>query len=212
MQEALAAWESGLHLQPDPLPLLVRLAVAHYQFEAIHPFLDGNGRVGRLLIVLLMCAWGLLSEPLLYLSVYFERRRSEYYERLLAVTQQGAWEEWLSFFLNGVAAQARDAQARVRRLQDLRAEYRQQLQTERTATRLLQVIDLLFARPTVTVGMVARHLGSPFAAAQRYVNRLEKAGLLREVTGQARNRLYVAQGVLAAVESPLPPDKPNLAR
>lgn len=203
MQETLGAFERFLHTS-SLLPPLVRLGLIHYQFEAIHPFLDGNGRLGRLLITLLLCAWDILLEPLLYLSAYFEAHRQAYYDLLLAVSQRGAWEDWLSFFLRGVATQARDAVVRAGRLQNLRERYREQFQTARAAARLLQVVDLLFAQPVLTVRQVGAALGVDFSSAQRYVNRLEDVGLLQEITGQARNRVYRADEVLRAIEEPLP--------
>lgn len=202
MHEALDAFEKFLHT-PSPLPPLVRLGLIHYQFEAIHPFLDGNGRIGRLLITFLLCAWDLLPEPLLYLSAYFESHRQAYYDLLLAVSQRGAWEDWLSFFLRGVTDQARDAVARAGRLQELRERYREQFQTVRAAARLLQVVDLLFAQPVLTASQVAASLQADFSTAQRYVNQLEKAGILREITGRARNRVYQADEILQAIEEPL---------
>jgi len=153
---------------------LVRLGLIHYQFEAIHPFLDGNGRIGRLLIVLLLCMWDLLPEPLLYLSVYFEARRQEYYDRLLAVSQRGEWEEWLIFFLHGVESQASDAAPRAQRLLDLRDVYRERVQSETGAARLLQVEDLLFDSPVLTIPRVVEVLGIYYQQASRYVDRLER--------------------------------------
>jgi Fic family protein len=204
MKEALGAFERFLHVASD-LPPLARLGLVHYQFEAIHPFLDGNGRIGRLLITLLLCAENLLSEPLLYLSAYLESHRQTYYDRLLAVSQQGAWEAWLIFFLRGVAAQAQDAVVRAQRLQDLRERYREQFQSERAAGRLLQTVDLLFAQPVTTMPQISEALGVNYATATSYINRLEDATILREITGQARNRVYRADEVLAAIEEPLPP-------
>jgi Fic family protein len=204
MQEALDAFEEFLHALSS-LPPLVRLGMIHYQFEAIHPFLDGNGRIGRLLVTLLLCAWNLLPQPFLYLSAYFVAHQQAYYDLLLAVSQRGAWEDWLGFFLRGVAAQARDAVVRAGRLLDLRERYREQFQAARAAARLLQLVDLLFARPVVTVREVEAALGVNFSTAQRYVDQLEERGLLREVTGQARNRVYRADEVLQAIEEPLNP-------
>jgi len=201
MQEALYAFETFLHA-PPALPPLICLGLIHYQFEAIHPFLDGNGRIGRLLTTLLLCAWGVLPEPLLYLSAYFEAHQQTYYDLLLAVSQRGAWEEWLAFFLHGVASQARDAVIRAGRLQDLRERYRERFQAARAAARLLQVVDLLFAQPLLTVRQVETALDVNFSTAQRYVNQLEKAGLLQEITGQARNRVYRADEVLRVIEEP----------
>lgn len=206
MRKALDAFERFLYA-PSPLPPLVRLGLIHYQFETIHPFLDGNGRIGRVLITLLLCAWNLMPEPLLYMSAYFETHRQTYYDLLLAVSRDGAWQDWLTFFLRGVAAQARDGVTRSERLQDLREQYRQQVQAERAAARLLQAVDLLFARPVVTVRDVETALGVNFSTAQRYVNRLERAGLLREITGQTRNRVYRADEILRMLEEPLSLDQ-----
>jgi len=205
MQPSLHAFEGFLH-GSSALPPLVRLGLIHYQFEAIHPFLDGNGRIGRLLITLLLCAWNLLTEPLLYLSAYFEADRQRYYDLLLAVSQRGAWEDWLTFFLQGVAIQSRDAVARSERLLLLRDQARGQVQQSRAAARLLQVVDLLFAQPVLTVRQVEAALEVNFSTAQRYVNQLEDVGLLREVTGQARNRVYRADEVLRAIEEPITTD------
>jgi Fic family protein len=199
MHEALDAFERFLY-DDAGLPPMVRLGLIHYQFEAIHPFLDGNGRIGRLLLTLLLAAWKLLPEPILYVSAYFEAHRRAYYERLLAVSQEGAWEAWLRFFLRGVVDQSQDALVRARRLQDLRERCRAQLQVEQTGARLLQIVDLLFGQPLVTVTRVSEALDVTFASANHYVQQLEEAGILREITGQARNRIYRADEVLAAIE------------
>jgi Fic family protein len=203
MRGALHDLEHYLHAEAT-LPPLIRLGLIHYQFETIHPFLDGNGRVGRLLIVLLLCKWEMLSQPLLYLSAYFHRNRDAYYEHLLAVSQEGAWEAWLRFFLRGVSIQAQDAILRSRRLLDLREDYHKQFQNERAAARLLQVIDILFARPLITINDIASALDVSHQSATRYVNTLEKENILREITDQARNRIYQADAVLEAIVTPLP--------
>ena len=202
MKEALGDFETFLHA-PSDLPPLARLGLVHYQFEAIHPFLDGNGRIGRLLITLLLCAENLLTEPLLYLSAYFDAHRQTYYDLLLAVSQRGAWAAWLEFFLQGVVAQAQDAVVRAQRLQDLRERYRQQFQAERSAGRLLQTVDLLFAQPVMTMPQISEALGVNYATTSRYISRLENAAILREITGRARNRVYRADEVLAAIEEPV---------
>ena len=202
MLEALGSLEKFLH-SPGKLPPLIRLGLIHYQFESIHPFLDGNGRVGRLLIPLLLCAWKLLPEPVLYLSAYFEEHQEGYYNLLLSVSQKGWWEDWLRFFLRGVVIQSRDAVVRIQRLQGLRERYREQVQSARAAARLLQVVDLLFARPILTIRQVAAELAVNFPTARRYVDRLEADGILREVTGGARNRVYRADEILAAIDEPL---------
>jgi Fic family protein len=202
MIAALNQLEVFLHT-PSELPALVRVALIHYQFEAIHPFLDGNGRVGRLLITLLLCAWNLLPQPLLYLSVYFEANRQEYYDRLLAVSQQGKWEDWLHFFLMGVSVQSLDAVQRITQLRALYNKYAEQLRTERAAERLLETLDLLFDRPIVTVRQVEGVLGVPYRSASRYVEKLVQLGILREITGQARNRIFRADEILSAIEGSL---------
>jgi Fic family protein len=209
MKQALGAFEKYLHAD-SLLPSLIRLGLIHYQFEAIHPFLDGNGRVGRLLITLLLCAWGLLPQPLLYLSAYFEAHRQEYYDHLLGVSQYGAWEAWLRFFLRGVAEQSRDAMIRAAQLQILHAQYHQRFQTMRAAARLLQVVDLFFVRPILGIPQVAEVLGVSHQSASRYVETLEAEGMLREITGRARSRIYQADEVLQVVEEALSPaDSPS---
>lgn len=202
MNEALDAFEKHLHA-PSQLPPLVELALDHYQFEAIHPFLDGNGRIGRLLITLLLVEKKLLSQPLLYLSAYFEQRRQEYYDRLLAVSQRGDWEGWLTFFLQGVAEQARDAVARSQSLQNLHQRYRAQFQVVRSSAVLLRLIDELFASPAVTIASVAGRLSVSFEVARLTVGKLANTGLLREVTGRRRGRLFVADEILRTLEQPL---------
>lgn len=159
----------------DPL---VRLAFIHYQFEAIHPFLDGNGRLGRLLISLLLVSWELLPLPLLYLSVYFERRRSDYYELLEAVTKEGRWRDWVLFFLQGVSIQAEQAAESIRRLQERYAEWKAKLSQPGTSVLVLDLLDKLFERPLVTIPDAAHHLGISYPSAKRHVERLVDAGVL----------------------------------
>jgi Fic family protein len=202
MQEALAALERYIH-EESATPPLVRLALIHYQFEAIHPFLDGNGRIGRLLISLLLHAWELLPQPLLYLSAYFEADRQAYYDGLLAVSQRGAWNSWLIYFLDGVRVQAGESVGRVRRLQTLREAYRAAFQTTRTAARMLRVVDWLFQQPLFSIPQVAAFLEVNYPTAQRYVEQLEAQGFVSEMTGQARNRIYRAGEVLQAITTPL---------
>ena len=203
MHAALDLLEKFIHA-PSDLPYLARLGMIHYQFEAIHPFLDGNGRVGRLLIALLLCEWRLLPLPWLYLSAYFEANRQAYYQHLLAVSQAGEWNDWVQFFLTGVRDQARFATQRVRNLQALQARYRDRLQAERDLERLMGVIDFLIGHPIVTIRQVQAGIGSKdYKIAQRYVIKLTQAGILSEVTGQARNRVYRAGEILEAIEGPL---------
>ncbi|MDA2925279.1 Fic family protein [Acidobacteria bacterium AH-259-L09] len=199
MKKALGAWEKYLHKKED-LPDLVQLALIHYQFEAIHPFIDGNGRVGRLIISLLLCKREMLPTPLLYLSSFFERHRNEYYRLLLHVSKTGAWEEWIRFFLRGVAVQSRDAVERARKLQALQAEYRASIQTARSSALLTRLVDKLFESPAISVSQAAQELDVTFAAAQRNVDKLIQQGILEEVTGRDRNRVYVAKEILSLLE------------
>jgi Fic family protein len=199
MMAALDQFEKYMHL-PSDLPPLVRMAMLHYQFEAIHPFIDGNGRIGRLLISLMLVTDGLLPQPLLYLSAFFERHRSDYYRLLLDVSQRGNWTEWIIFFLRGVAEQAEDAIVRANKLQKLSSEYRDQLQTARAAAALLKLADRLFKTPIITVQAAMKILGQSQPSAQHNIDRLVEAGILEEVTGRQRNRIYVANRIMRIVE------------
>lgn len=202
MHSALDQLERFIHA-PTDLPPLIRLALIHYQFEAIHPFLDGNGRIGRLLLVLLLSEWQLLPQPLLYLSGYFEQQRQAYYDHLLAISQQGAWEAWIVFFLQGVTSQTIDGGQRIRRVQALREKYRQEVARRTQATGVGQVVDFLFVHPVLTVNQVAQELGVSYTVANRRVTWLVNQGWLQEITGQARNRVYRAGAILAAIDAPL---------
>ena len=203
MHVALDSFEKYIHASSD-LPTLTRIGLIHYQFEAIHPFLDGNGRVGRLLISLLLKHWGLLPNPLLYMSAYFERNRSEYYERLLSISRGGDWEGWMRFFLTGVRDQSRESALRVQALHQLRKRYQTQLAGRRSAKALLEGVDFLIGNPIFTVRRLQIGLGlSDFKTAGRYVNFLEDVGIVREVTGRKRNRLFRADDVLKAIQQPM---------
>ena len=195
----LGAWEQFLH--DESLPPLVHAAIAHAHFEAIHPFLDGNGRVGRLLTTLLLVARGILPSPLLYLSAYFEATRDEYYTHLLAVTERGAWEEWLSYFLRGVVLQSDDALQRIERLDDLLAGWRGELAGSRSRLPA-RALDLFAENPFWTVGGIAERLEVAFTTAQRSINRLEAAGIVSRVGEGRRNRVYCAEALLTILEEP----------
>lgn len=199
MKDALGELEKYIHAGSD-LPALIRAGLVHYQFEAIHPFLDGNGRVGRLLLVLMLREWGVLPQPLLNMSAYFEHYRQEYYDRLLAVSQKGQWEAWLQFFLRGVNEQAQDSVFRMTRLEGLRREYQEGLETGRNSARMASVIDFVFSRPILTLRQMEVALEMPYMAAKRYVEKLVEAGVLRETTGYARNRVFLAHEVFRALE------------
>ena len=199
MNDALGAFEKYLHAKNGHPPLL-RLAFIHYQFEAIHPFLDGNGRIGRLLIPLLLTSWNLLGLPLLYLSVYFERRRDEYYNRLAAVSRSGAWTEWAAFFLDGVTEQSRDAIVRAGQLQDLQAAWRNRLQRLKRTTALpLGIVDALFENPTLSATQVARRFDVTHQAAMKSLRRLVGLKIVREITDRRRNQVFLAEEILKIV-------------
>lgn len=199
MLEALDALERFWH-SDHGLPPLVEIALVHYQFEAIHPFLDGNGRIGRLLITLMLLERGLLPEPALYLSAYFERHRTLYYDLLLGVSQRGAWEDWLAFFLEGVRTEAKDVAERARRLLDLWREWRERYGRKGGSAHILGLLDLLFERPVLTVPLVKDRLEITHAWANRLVQRLEEDGILTPVSERKRNRLYAAKAILEILE------------
>ncbi len=200
MHRALDAFEKFIHTS-SPLPPLVKTALVHYQFEAIHPFLDGNGRVGRLLIAFVLRAEGVLNQPLLYLSAFFERHRREYYRLLLAVSNRGAWHDWIMFFLRGVAQQARDAGVRIRALIDLRDKYRRSVSGARNAGALQDVVDHLFILPAVSVTSLAKRLNVSYPAAKSSLEKLERAGIVWP-TKQGRETWYFADEIIRTVEAP----------
>jgi Fic family protein len=199
MLDALDDMEKFIHM-PSQIPALVRAALLHYQFEAIHPFLDGNGRMGRLLIILLLHEWNVLSHPLLTLSVYIEAQRHEYYARLLEVSRRGAWEEWLLFFLTGVSNQAINDTTRLESLLNLRTDYQERVRTGRHQERLEQVLDLAFQRPILNIRQATTTLQIPYMTAERCIERLVEMGILHEISGRARNRIYQANEILAIIE------------
>lgn len=208
LTECLSAWERFLH--DDTLPPLVQAALVHSQFEAIHPFLDGNGRVGRLLITLLLIARGVLPSPLLYLSAWFEATRDQYYARLSGVTERGEWEEWLGYFLTGAAGQAEDALSRIQRIDALLAGWREKLAN--ASSRLPErAIELFAENPYWTVNRLAARLGVAFTTAQRAIDRLEAAGIVALAGPAKRNRVYCARAILEVLEEPsrLDSDRPR---
>lgn len=198
MQNALNELEKFIHADTE-IPTLARAGMIHYQFEAIHPFLDGNGRVGRLIIMLLFHEWNILSQPLLNLSAYFERHRQEYYDHLLAVSQRGKWEEWLRFFLRGISLQAQDSVFRMTSLQGIRTKYEALVQADRNSVRMAAVVDFVFSRPILTIKQLESGLDMPYMAAKRYVEKLVDAGVLQETTGYARNRVFQANEIFDAL-------------
>ena len=184
-------------LQSNPrIPLLVQLALIHYQFEAIHPFEDGNGRTGRLLIALLLCEKGYLSRPWLYLSDYFLEYRQQYVDLLLNVSIRGEWVQWIQFFLMAVAAVANDAFRRVDKLLALRADYVYRVQNHRMTGTTLRLIDALFESPYITARYAQSVLGVTHTTVQGHINRLVTAGILAPASRSGRTQIYIAQGIL----------------
>lgn len=197
MNEGLGTFERYLHDEDPVDPALVRLALIHYQFETLHPFRDGNGRVGRLLIPLLMCSWERLDAPILYVSSFFERHRETYVGLLLRVSQEGDWIAWINFFLRGVEESASEATDQAVALLDLRQQYHRQFQKSRASASLLRLIDRLFQSPSITIKQASELLDMTHQGAAKNIHRLEDAGILREVTGQKRNQVFVADGIVS---------------
>ena len=194
----LGAWEKFLH--DRSLPALVQAALMHVQFEAIHPFVDGNGRVGRLLITLFLVERGVLPAPLLYLSAFFEATRADYYERLQGVHARSEWEAWLEYFLNGVARQSEDALSRAERINALAARWKTELAGASQAA--LRLLGMLAENPYCTVRRVEKRLKVAFTTAQRAVERLQAAGILKQVNQAERDRVYCATALLKILEEP----------
>lgn len=199
VEPCLAAWETFLHV--SDLPPLVTIALAHYQFEAIHPFLDGNGRVGRLLITLFLIERKILPTPLLYLSAFFEAARRDYYEGLRGVSARGAWQDWLEYFLLGVARTSEDALNRAARINDLLVDWRNKLAGQSTTTPL-RLVELLAANPFLTITGASSQLNLAFTTAQRAIERLEQHGIVQKVSDAKRDRVYCARALLDILEEP----------
>lgn len=194
MHPALDNLEQFLH-DTESFPVLVHCALAHAQFETIHPFIDGNGRVGRLLITFLLCEREILNRPLLYLSSYLKLHRAEYYDRLMAVRLSGDWEGWIKFFLRGVFEVSQAATTTARKILELREEHRQRVKHQ-------ALLDYLFEQPLVSINMVQERLGCGFPTASKYIEQFEAEGLLRETTGFQRNRRYRYDPYLSLFATP----------
>jgi Fic family protein len=197
---AMSALERFLHDEPEPTPVLVKAALAHVQFETIHPFLDGNGRVGRLLITLLLCSQGVMRRPLLYLSLYFKHHRDAYYDHLQRVRTEGAWEDWLRFFLEGVIEVADSTTDTTRRIVGMVERDRQAIHAfGRGAATAHRVHDLATHYVLVSPSWAAKRVGLSEPAVYAAIGRLEQAGILREVTGRRRGKLYAYDEYLATL-------------
>ncbi|RYG29163.1 Fic family protein [bacterium] len=192
MQAALGDLERFVH-DETPMPSLLKVGLVHAQFETIHPFLDGNGRVGRLLITFRLCERRILQRPLLYLSYYFKQHRTEYYDRLQSVRDHGDWEGWLKFFLRGVYEVAQEATETARYIVNLRERHRQLIvdQGGRSAGTMMRLLDQLFDHPVVTVSLVERLVGIKFPNANNLVKSFVSMGLLEEISGRERKRVFL---------------------
>ena len=179
----------------EDLPLLVKIGLVHAQFETIHPFRDGNGRVGRLIVTLMLCQSKVLEQPLLYISSFFNRHRQEYYDRLQSVRDEGRWEDWLLFFLRAVEEVSNHATITARKILEMREENRVLINAQfgRTVAYAHRVLDYLYGFPIVNVKMVQELIGTKYAPANALVARMVDCGLLQEITGWARNRHYRLQ-------------------
>jgi Fic family protein len=198
--DCMAALERFLHAEDDGLPVLARAGLAHVQFETIHPFLDGNGRVGRLLITLLLCHAGVLSEPLLYLSLYLKQHRPDYYALLDRVRRDGDWEAWLTFFLEGVRVTVAGAVETAQRLAGMFRDHRAAIETKgRRAGSALRVHEAIKARPILSMSEICRATGLSFPAASSAMDLLVEMQIARELTGKRRNRLFVYDRYLATL-------------
>ena len=199
MTEALGRWERFLN-ERDTMPVLVQCALMHEHFEAIHPFLDGNGRVGRLLITLFLVERERLSQPLLYLSAFIDAHRNDYYDALLRVRTEGDWRGWLLFFLAGVAETSERAARQAATLMDLRERYHELL---RRAPRAVALVDELFRSPYVTTAGAAQALGVSTPTAKRAMDKLLDAKILEDMGERAWRRVFVAPEIMRAIETPL---------
>ena len=205
MEQALHDLELFLH-EDGRYSTLIEVGLAHAQFETIHPFLDGNGRVGRLLNTFLLVHRGVLRQPLLYLSYYFKLHRTEYYDRLMAVRLNGDWEGWIRFFLRGIVQTAQEATATAEQIFELRESHRSLVIEHNLGQNGLMLLSNLFRRPLLNINLVSALLGSTFPTASRLVSAFEELGILREITGQKRSRVYRYEPYLDLFDEPTEPN------
>lgn len=196
--ECMSALELFLHEERADLPLLIRAGLVHVQFETIHPFLDGNGRLGRLLITFLLCAAGVLREPILYLSLYFKQHRSAYYDLLDRVRATGDWESWLEFFLTGVRDTAEQAATAAHRVLALFEEHHRRIEAlGRPAASVLRIFEHMQRNPIVAIPNTAKSVGISAPTVAKSMEHMQRLGILREITGRQRHRLFVYDAYLA---------------
>jgi Fic family protein len=206
LMDCLGPFEHFLHDEPEPMPSLIKAALAHVQFETIHPFLDGNGRLGRMLITLLLCNDKVLQEPSLYLSLHFKIHRIDYYDHLQRVRTEGDWESWLRFFLTGVTETATEATDAAQKLWTLFDEDRSRIQAQgKIAGTALRVHDLLQQRPIVSITAACKALELTHPAVNKSLRKLEELGIVREITGRQRNRLYLYEAYMVILSQGLEP-------
>ena len=195
--ESMSALEKFLHDIPERTPILIKAALSHVQFETVHPFSDGNGRIGRLLITLLLCHEGVLRQPLLFLSLYFKQHRSQYFDLLMKVRQEGDWEAWLSFFVDGVREMAEGAVTTARRLNDIAQEDRKKIRDlGRKAGSALRIHQVLQGRPIANIPFLSSKTKISPPTVTGVLDALQKIGIVKEVTGRKRNRLYAYEKCL----------------
>nr|WP_213155719.1 Fic family protein [Neochlamydia sp. AcF65] len=197
LMDCLGEFEKFLHERQ--LPPLIHTALGHYQFEAIHPFLDGNGRMGRLLIILLLIEQKMLPTPILYLSAFFEATRDEYYKQLYNVSAKGTWHEWLIYFLNGIAVQTEDVLLRVERINDLLNKWKMQV-ARSTANVPVLIVEHLAVNPYLITSRIAEELKIAYSTAQRGIQKLEEAKIIKQINSTRRDKIYCATEILAILE------------
>ena len=183
------------------LPPLIHIALCHYQFETIHPFLDGNGRVGRLLITLLLIEQKMLTSPILYLSAFFEATRDEYYKQLFNVSKNNSWQDWLIYFLNGVAVQSEDALSRAERINNLINKWKLQV-TSSSSNVALEIVNHLAINPYISIKKIAEKLNITYSTAERGIRKLLDENIIRQINDKKRNKIYCANEILSILEEP----------
>jgi len=202
MKEALSNWEKYLHSNPEEPPL-IQCALMHHQFEALHSFLDGNGRIGRLLITFFLYEKGILTQPLLYLSAFFDKFRNEYYSRLLAVSQNGDWRSWIEFFLRGVATQVKDGLSDAKKILELHAKYQERLhRTKKIPDSAHRLIDEIFLNPVISISRLSKKWPLAYMSIKRGVSRLIEIGILNKATERKRNKLFIAKELVELLTAP----------
>lgn len=199
MHEALSSWEKYLNSEPEE-PVLIQAAVMHYQFEAIHPFIDGNGRIGRALITVFLCKTGALSQPLLYLSEFFEKNRDAYYDRLLGVSREGKWKEWIEFFLRGVIQMSESALDNAKKIFSLHEKYSGLLNMDKKTPEIAhRILDEIFVSPIVSISSLSKKWDLAYTSVKHGIKSLERLNVVKEISGKSRNRLYASDELLGII-------------